>query len=263
MTEAGTMEFTGRRAELKKEFIEKRGYWAEFWDHLLTLEPNFFEAYLGYSALPWSPGVLEPKLKEFVYIVIDIATTHLYELGTRIHYQNAIKYGATPREIMEVIKVTSDLGLHTMTLGVPALVRALERRGQALPPETDEMQSLKESFVETHGYWDDAWACIARMDPAYFAAALSLSGSAHKSAVLDEKTIALMRIAASASTTHLHAPTVETQIERALDHGATAAEIMEVLQLASVLGLHSCTFGVPILVEELAKLGQSIAVDPS
>lgn len=254
------MTFTGRRAALKAEFIEKRGYWADFWDYLLTLDPDFFEAYLGYSALPWMTGVLPPKIKEFVYIVIDIATTHLYELGTRIHYQNAIRHGATPREIMEVIKVTSDLGLHTMTLGVPALARALERRGRALPAMDDRRAALKARFEATHGYWDVAWEDILRLDPGFFEAALALSSSAHTMAVLDEKTIALLRIAASASTTHLHAPTVETQIDRALDEGASPEEIMEVLQLASVLGLHSCTFGVPILAEELAKLGQPITI---
>lgn len=255
------VEFTGRRAALKADFIAKRGYWAEFWDHLLTLDPDFFEAYLTYSALPWTPGVLTPKMKEFVYIVIDIATTHLYELGTRIHYRNAIAYGATPREIMEVIKVTSDLGLHTMTLGVPALRRALQKRGIALPEVDAGNVALRQAFEDAHGYWDDAWADILRLDPEYFAAALTLSASAHLARILDERTIALLRIAASASTTHLHAPTVDTQIERALDLGATAEEILEVLQLASVLGLHSCTFGVPILVEELAKAGVPITAE--
>lgn len=254
------MEFTGRRAALKAEFVAKRGYWAEFWDHLLTLDPDFFATYLGYSTLPWSNGPLSPKLKEFVYIVIDIATTHLYELGTRIHYQNAIKHGATPREIIEVIKVTSDLGLHTMTLGVPALARALERRGQSLPIEDARMAALRAAFEATHGYWSAAWADVLRLDPDYFEAALALSASAHAAKVLDEPTIALLRIAASASTTHLHLPTVEIQIERALDCGASAAEIMEVLQLASVLGLHSCTFGVPLLVDELRRAGIPLAV---
>lgn len=254
------MAFTGRRAELKAQFIEKRGYWADFWDYLLTLDPDFFEAYLGYSALPWTNGPLPPKLKEFVYIVIDVATTHLYELGTRIHYQNALRYGATPTEIMEVIKVTSDLGLHTMTLGVPALARVLERRGRVLPAMDAGREALKARFVAAHGYWNMAWEDVLRLDPRYFAVALDMSASPHEAGVLDPKTIALLRIAASASTTHLHGPTVETQIERALDEGASAEEIMEVLQLASVLGLHSCTFGVPILADELGKLGQPIAI---
>jgi alkylhydroperoxidase/carboxymuconolactone decarboxylase family protein YurZ len=252
------MEFTGRRAELKAAFIEKRGYWAEFWDHLLTLDPDFFAAYLGYSALPWTKGPLSPKMKEFIYIVIDVATTHLYQPGMHIHLQNAIRYGATPREIMEVIKVTSDLGLHTMTLGVPALKRALEARGRSLPAADPAKRS---AFEAAHGYWSEAWEAIAALDPAYFDVALGISASAHQAGVLDEKTIALLRIAASASTTHLHADTVETQIGRALDEGASVEEIMEVLQLTSVLGLHACTFGVPLLVEEMQKAGIAITAD--
>ena len=256
------MDFQGRRAELKARFIEKRGYWAGFWDYLLALDPDFFEAYLNYSALPWTNGVLEPKLKEFVYIAIDVATTHLYEPGMRIHIRNALSYGATPREILEVIKVVSGMGVHTMTLGVPALRRALERRGQALPPEdAGRATGLRKAFETTHGYWGDQWADILRMDPDYFEVMLGLTASPHAPSGLSERTIALMHIAASAATTHLHARTVETQIERALDAGAGAAEIMEVLQLASVLGLHSCTFGVPLLAEELATLGRPITAE--
>jgi alkylhydroperoxidase/carboxymuconolactone decarboxylase family protein YurZ len=258
------MEFTGRRAELKALFIKNRGYWAEFWDYLLALDPDYFEAYLNYSSLPWKAGVLSPKMKEFVYITIDVATTHLYELGTRIHYQNAIKYGATPEEIMEVIKVTSGLGVHTMTEGVPSLMRALAKRGQASEVSealSPRQQQLKEAFIATRGFWGEAYEQILRVDADYFEVYVNLAGSAYKKGVLDAKTIALVHIAANASCTHLYRPTLDQQMDRALDAGASIAEIMEVLQLASVLGLHSCTFGVPILAEELAKLGRSI--DPN
>jgi hypothetical protein len=33
-------------------------------------------------------------------------------------------------------------------------------------------------------------------------------------------------------------------------HAATKEEALEVIELASLLGLHGCTVGVPILVEE-------------
>ena len=44
-------------------------------------------------------------------------------------------------------------------------------------------------------------------------------------------------------------------IRNALDYGATREEVLEVIELASVIGIHSCTVGVPILVEELAAGG--------
>ena len=114
---------------LKQEFIEKRGYWNEFWEGLLTLDPEFFTAYLKFSSIPWSPGVLDPKVKEFIYIAIDAATTHLYEPGLRIHIENAFKYGATKEEIMEVYQLTSVLGMHTCTVGVPILIDEMKKAG--------------------------------------------------------------------------------------------------------------------------------------
>ena len=120
-------EFTGERAALKAEFVAKRGYWSAFWDGLLALDPNFFRAYLNFSAVPWESGVLDPKIKEFIYIAIDASTTHLYEPGLRTHIQNALRYGATKEEIMEVFQLVSVLGIHTCTMGVPVLIEELEK----------------------------------------------------------------------------------------------------------------------------------------
>lgn len=119
-------ELTERQQQLKNDFIEKRGYWNPFWDGLLTLDPIFFEAYLEFSSVPWKHGVLEPKTKELIYIAIDAATTHLYEPGLRQHIRNAIKYGATKQEVMEVLELVSVLGIHACTLGVPALLEEFE-----------------------------------------------------------------------------------------------------------------------------------------
>lgn len=44
--------------------------------------------------------------------------------------KNALKYGATKEEIMEVLELTSVLGIHTLTLGVPILVEELKAAGK-------------------------------------------------------------------------------------------------------------------------------------
>src|SRR5256885_26866 len=112
-----TIRFTPEQTRMKEEFIQNRGYWRDFWDGLLLLSPNFFNAYLELSSIPWKKGVLEPKVKEFICIAINASTTHLYEPGLRIHIQNALKYGATKEEIMEVYQLISGLGMHTCTVG--------------------------------------------------------------------------------------------------------------------------------------------------
>jgi len=111
----------------KQEFIDNRGYWMPIWETLLKLSPDFFKAYLDLSSVPWKTGVLEPKIKELIYVAIDIATTHLFLSGTRIHMRNALKHGATKDEIMEVIALVSICGMHSATEGVPILVEELDR----------------------------------------------------------------------------------------------------------------------------------------
>ena len=49
-------------------------------------------------------------------------------------------------------------------------------------------------------------------------------------------------------------PQLPIYMNPALRYGATKEEIMEVYQLTSVLGMHTCTMGVPVLLDELRKL---------
>ena len=121
-------ELSERQKQLKEKFIKERGYWSEgIWGQVLRLDPDFFEAYLNFSAVPWKKGVLPPKIKELIYTAIDASTTHLYEPGLRQHISNALKYGATKEEIMEVLELVSVLGIHTCTMGVPILAEELKK----------------------------------------------------------------------------------------------------------------------------------------
>jgi alkylhydroperoxidase/carboxymuconolactone decarboxylase family protein YurZ len=120
---------TPRQAEVKANFIERRGYWNDRGNTLLGLDPDFFEAYSDLSALPWEQGTISPKLKELIYIAIDAATTHLYETGLRLHVQNAIKHGATSSEITAVLQLISSLGLNSCAVGAPILQDAAAARG--------------------------------------------------------------------------------------------------------------------------------------
>lgn len=119
-------ELTEQQKALRDTFIAERGYWNPFWDGLLSLDQEFFDAYLRFSSVPWKSGPLEPKIKELIYVAIDAATTHLYEPGLRQHIRNAISYGATREEVMEVLELVSVLGIHACTLGVPVLLEEFE-----------------------------------------------------------------------------------------------------------------------------------------
>jgi alkylhydroperoxidase/carboxymuconolactone decarboxylase family protein YurZ len=247
---------TTREEQLKDEFIRLRGYWSELWDGVLKLDPDYFEAFMQFSAVPWQHGPLEPKVKEFIYIAIDAATTHLYEPGIRIHVENALAHGATVQEIMEVYELTSVLGIHTTTVGVPILLEELAARGDGPDLANRELPqreaALKEEFIRVRGYWSELWDGVLALDPGFFEAYFRFSAVPFEKGVLDGKIREFIYIAIDASTTHLFEPGIRIHIRNALAHGATAAEIMEVLELTSVLGVHTTNIGVPILIQASA-----------
>jgi alkylhydroperoxidase/carboxymuconolactone decarboxylase family protein YurZ len=117
-----------RRERLKAEFTANRGYWHSFWDGVLELDPDLFEAYIEFSSVPWKSGPLEPKVKELVYIAFDASATHLYVPGLKLHMQNAVRLGATAGEIMEVLAIVSVIGIHAATTAAPILAEIAAQR---------------------------------------------------------------------------------------------------------------------------------------
>jgi alkylhydroperoxidase/carboxymuconolactone decarboxylase family protein YurZ len=123
----GPRQLDERQEKLKAEFTENRGYWHSFWDGVLELDPDLFEAYTEFSSVPWQTGVLEPKIKELIYTAFDASATHLYVPGLKLHMRNAVRYGATQEEIMEVLEIVSVIGIHAATVAAPILIEEIER----------------------------------------------------------------------------------------------------------------------------------------
>ena len=243
-----------RKQLLREEFEQARGYWSGAMETMLEVDPDFFESYLRLSAVPWRTGSLEPKVKEFVYIAIDGAATHMYEPGLRQHIRLALELGATREELLEVLQLTSTLGIHSCTVGVPVLLEALG--DPPAQPLSERQQALKADFEAKRGYWHPFWDGLLQLDPDFFEAYLGFSSLPWTQGVLEPKVKELIYTAFDASATHMYVPGLRQHVENALAYGATPAEIMEVFELASVIGIHTCMLGLPILVEELERAGK-------
>ena len=102
------------------------------------------------------------------------------------------------------------------------------------------------------GEWNPNWEPFYKLDPAWTEKFMTMGLAPMLSGVLDAKTVEFIAIAVDASCTHMYGPGVRRHIRKALELGATQAEISAVLQLTSVLGIHSMSLGAPILLEELA-----------
>jgi alkylhydroperoxidase/carboxymuconolactone decarboxylase family protein YurZ len=84
-----------------------------------------------FSAEPFREGKnhLSAKEKELIYCAFDACATHMYTPGLKLHMQNAIRYGATPEELMQVLELASLIGIHSSMVGAQVLDKALKQGG--------------------------------------------------------------------------------------------------------------------------------------
>jgi alkylhydroperoxidase/carboxymuconolactone decarboxylase family protein YurZ len=80
--------------------------------------------------------------------------------------------------------------------------------------------------------------------------------------VIEPKTREFIAIAIDASCTHMYSPGIQRHVRKALELGASPREILAVLEMVSVLGIHSVALGVPILDAEMQRAaGASRKID--
>ena len=216
---------------------------------LREADPEFFARFTELAEVPRRSTVLDPKVKELVCLAVDAAATHMYAPGIREHARRAIDLGATREELLEVLQLTSTLGIHATTVGVPVLVEALGEREVA--PLDERRQALKAEFEAKRGYWHDFWNGLLELDPDFFEAYVGFSAHPWEHGVLEPKVKELIYTAFDASATHMYVPGLRQHIENALAYGATPAEVMEVFELASTIGIHGYLAALPIVLEEL------------
>ena len=105
------------------------------------------------------------------------------------------------------------------------------------------------------GPWDlAAFDTLELWDPAWSAAVENVTKNPW-SGTLDRKTVELISVAINAACTNLNADGTRRHIRRALDAGATRDELLMVLKMASLLSIHVCSLGAPILLEEASDAG--------
>jgi len=248
------MALSADQQKIKDEFISIRKTWGPQWETIIELDPEFMQAYLNFSAVPWKKNHLDDKTKAFMYIAVDAAATHLYPSGIRQHIREALRLGATVQEIMEVLELTSTLGIHAMNIGVPILVEVLVEKGLRTGPSplTPYQEEVKADFTKTRGYWHSFWDEMLELDPEVFAAYTEFSSVPWRSGTLSPKVKEFVYIAFDTAATHLYVKGLKLHIENAIGYGATPQEILEIMEIASIMGMQATETAAPILAEEAA-----------
>ncbi len=135
--------------------------------------------------------------------------------------------------------------------GLPSGAAAAQPHGAsaAATPICDHLRAA--------GEWNPLWEPFYTLDPGWTESFFDMATRPMRSGVLDPKTIEFLAIAVDAACTHMYGPGVRRHIRKALALGATREEIAAVLQLTSVLGIHSMSLGAPMLLEEIERAAQT------
>lgn len=103
------------------------------------------------------------------------------------------------------------------------------------------------------GDFNPLWEQLRALDPQFVEAYLRFRDVPHKTGPLEPKVKELIMVAINAATTHLYAPGVRRHMANAFKAGATKEEVLETIELVTVMGIHSCNLAIPILCEEHEK----------
>jgi len=120
---------------------------------------------------------------------------------------------------------------------------------------------LTDAYI-ARGDWNPLWDRVRALDPEFIEAYLAFRDVPQRKGPLPPKVKELILVAVNVATTHLYAPGARRHMANALRLGATAEELLETIQLTTLLGIHSVNLAVPILCEELERAGRPVPAAP-
>ncbi|WP_417264438.1 carboxymuconolactone decarboxylase family protein [Celeribacter sp.] len=243
--------------ELRQTIENDLGYWDEAQDALAELDAAFLDTWYRMAMVPERKNALGKKTRALVALAASMAATHLYAPGVRRQLAIALDAGATVEEITEVLALTATLGIHACNIGVPILLEVLEETGARTGPKplTAYQEKLKSDFTRDRGYWHEFWSGILELDPELFEGYLDFSAHPWRTGVLEPKVKEFIYCAFDAAATHLYVSGLKMHMKNALGYGATQDELMEVLEVVSLIGMHGAELAAPMLRAEIARRG--------
>ena len=209
---------------------------------------------------PYEAAHLDPKVQALVAVALSATVTQLDAHEIHHAIERAVEIGATRDEILCVLQLTSVIGLHSCSVGIPILAECARAAGLEgwVAPYTPRQHAIVRKF-ESEGPRprpvDAMFDAIVRADPAYFERFAAFLDAPWQSDALKPEVKELVYIAIDVACTHLYVDGIRRHITAALSQGTTPAEIFEVIQLASATGMRTIARALPILDAILPQNG--------
>lgn len=201
------------------------------------LEPDFHAKLRGFGDVTRRRDALTDVEHALIGVAVFGNPTSFVEESLRLWSTRALDAGATRDQLLDTLKLASVLGIHSLTVGVPAVADVLREKDLygTYTPLDDRRLTLKQEFERRRGYWHESWNDLLRLNPEMFETYLSYSAYAADRGSLSPELRELIYIAIDAVATHLYVPGIQLHARNAIDLGVSIDKIMSALEIASLL----------------------------
>lgn len=195
---------------------------------------------------------LSPRMVELVLLGMHASASSMNEEAITRHVDRAKVAGATDADVVDVLMTIAGVATHALYASLPVLLDELASAGvdrtSADPVEIQQYEAAKQAFLKVRGgFWNPGRDIVADVMPRFAEALIKQSAESWNSGSLTVKEREFVCLAIDATVNHLYESGLRLHLGKAIAAGASVGELIEVLQLAALLGLEGFIVGVPEL----------------
>jgi len=191
-----------------------------------TYAPALKKEFLGLVAASGSRGKCSEKLKHLIWVAGDSVVTHLFAPGAALHAEEALDNGATIGEVMDTLRIASLPLANGLKVGHSVLATVLKEGGS-----TAEAAGFSPEFMRAYNT---------------FATSGTPGG-------LDERSRCLITLSVVSCPAIADREAIERSVREALKLGIDPEQILEVMELAALIGTHAFASGLDRMADALAS----------
>lgn len=247
------------RLRLKEKIMRAQNGrpFAAWRETLLEIDPPLLEHVHEYLMAAERGDEITEKLRHLIYLAADCVVTHLYPGGAAVHAGEALRNGASRRELVETLGIAAAVSCRGYGIGLPVVVAAVDRHfgrtGRQREPFTASELAAKRRVESRLGYWADWMDDALRLSPDYLERLAEFGRPDPEDSALDPKSRELIFLGAYACPAMVDKDGMRAHAERALSLGATESELLQTLRIANGIGLHAISEGIRAIKEPLAQ----------
>lgn len=209
-------------------------------ERMRAVSSTSYEVAAQFWRVPFASKHLTPRQKELIYFAMHASASALNVDAMRRHVKRILAVGGTHEDIVDVLISIVALANHSVYASVPVLEEewaAAGKKDDPLPDNDPRLEAAKKRFIEIRGFWNPDRESVARQMPEYYAALTDMGTESWHRGTLTRKEREFICIGIDCTVTHTYPPGLRLHIKNAIREGATKGEILEIFQLAALMGL--------------------------